>query len=47
MIGDFKNGGRELRPKGSPQAVRTHDFKDKDLGRVVPYGVYDLSLIHI
>jgi len=43
LIGDFKNGGRELRPKGSPQAVRTHDFKDRDLGRVVPYGVYDIA----
>ena len=43
LIGDFKNGGRELRPKGSPEPVRTHDFKDKELGRVVPYGVYDLA----
>ena len=36
LVGDFKNAGRELRPKGSPEPVRTHDFKDKDLGRVVP-----------
>jgi transposase len=43
LIGDFKNGGRELRPKGSPEPVRTHDFKDKELGRVVPYGVYDIA----
>ena len=43
LIGDFKNGGRELRPKGSPAPVRTHDFKDEELGRVVPYGVYDLA----
>ena len=43
LVGDFKNAGRELRPKGSPEPVRTHDFKDKDLGRVVPYGVYDIA----
>jgi transposase len=43
LIGDFKNGGRELRPTGSPQRVRTHDFKDKELGKVNPYGVYDVA----
>jgi transposase len=43
LIGDFKNGGRELRPKGSPERVRTHDFKDKELGKVNPYGVYDVA----
>jgi hypothetical protein len=41
LIGDFKNGGREWQPKGSPEAVRVHDFIDKDLGKVIPYGVYD------
>jgi len=41
LIGDFKNGGREWRPKGKPQEVRTHDFMDRDLGKVNPYGVYD------
>jgi hypothetical protein len=43
LVGDFKNAGRELRPKGSPAKVRTHDFKDKQLGKVAPYGVYDLA----
>jgi hypothetical protein len=41
LIGDFKNGGREWRPKGKPEEVRTHDFMDRDLGKVNPYGVYD------
>jgi len=41
LIGDFKNGGREWQPKGSPEAVRVHDFIDKELGKVIPYGVYD------
>ena len=43
LVGDFKNGGRELRPKGDPEKVRTHDFKDKELGKVNPYGVYDVA----
>ena len=45
LVGDFKNGGRELRPKGQPERVRTHDFPDPDpeLGKVAPYGVYDLT----
>ncbi|MDP9187776.1 MAG: ISAzo13 family transposase [Actinomycetota bacterium] len=43
LIGDFKNAGRELRPKGDPAKVRTHDFKDKQLGKVNPYGVYDVA----
>jgi transposase len=41
LLGDFKNGGREWQPKGQPEPVRTHDFKDKDLGVGIPYGVYD------
>jgi hypothetical protein len=41
LVGDFKNGGREWRPKGRPEPVRTHDFKDKELGVAIPYGVYD------
>jgi transposase len=44
LIGDFKNAGREWRPKGRPALVRTKDFKDKELGKVNPYGVYDLAL---
>jgi transposase len=43
LVGDFKNGGREWRPKGSPEHVRVHDFVIKQLGRAVPYGVYDIA----
>jgi Rhodopirellula transposase DDE domain len=43
LVGDFKNGGREWRPKGQAQSVRVHDFLIKELGRAVPYGVYDLA----
>jgi transposase len=43
LVGDFKAVGRELEPKGKPVEVRTHDFKDKDLGHAIPYGVYDLQ----
>lgn len=43
LIGDFKNGGHEWQPKGQPEAVRVHDFIDKELGKVIPYGVYDTA----
>jgi hypothetical protein len=43
LIGDFKNGGREWRPKGDPEQVRVHDFIDPELGKVAPYGVYDVA----
>src|SRR5215217_7008238 len=43
LVGDFKNGGRELRPKGDPERVRVHDFIIPELGRAHPYGVYDLA----
>ncbi len=43
LVGDFKNAGREWRPRGEPQDVRVHDFLIKELGRAVPYGVYDLA----
>ncbi|MGC1239202.1 MAG: ISAzo13 family transposase [Acidimicrobiales bacterium] len=43
LVGDFKNGGREWRPKGDPIPVRVHDFKDQHLGKVNPYGVYDIA----
>ena len=43
LIGDFKNAGREWRPKGEPELVRVHDFKDKQLGKAIPYGVYDIG----
>ena len=38
LVGDFKNNGRELRPKGDPELVKVHDFVDPDLGRATPYG---------
>jgi hypothetical protein len=44
LVGDFKNAGREWRLKGQPERVRVHDFKDKQLGKAIPYGVYDLEL---
>jgi transposase len=43
LVGDFKNGGREWRPKGSPEGVKVHDSQDKRLGKAIPYGVYDLA----
>jgi len=43
LVGDFKNGGRELRPKGQPEPVRVHDFVIPEFGKAVPYGVYDLA----
>jgi hypothetical protein len=41
-IGNFKNGGRELRPKGNPEKVNVYDFPTLGLGKVNPYGVYDI-----
>ena len=43
LIGNFKNGGSDYRPKGDPRRVNVHDFVDKELGKVVPYGVYDVG----
>jgi hypothetical protein len=43
LVGDFKNAGREWRPRDEPEEVRVHDFLIKELGRAVPYGVYDLA----
>src|SRR5271166_2000904 len=43
LVGDFKNSGRELRPKGQPEPVRVHDFAIPGLGKAVPYGIYDVS----
>jgi len=43
LVGDFKAVGREFQPKGRPVEVRGHDFKDKQLGHAIPYGVYDLA----
>ena len=44
LVGDFKNGGKELRPKGDPENVRVHDFLIPELGRANPYGIYDIGL---
>src|SRR6201996_6789538 len=46
LIGDFKNAGRELRRAGDPEPVRVHDFKIPELGKVAPYGVYDIAANH-
>src|ERR1700756_3077647 len=43
LIGNFKNGGTDYRPKRDPKRVNVHDFEDKTLGKVVPYGVYDVT----
>jgi hypothetical protein len=43
LVGDFKNGGREWRPHGTPEPVRVHDFVDRKLGKAIPYGVYDVT----
>ena len=43
LVGPFKNGGREWERKGKPREVNTHDFPDKKLGKVSPYGVYDVG----
>jgi hypothetical protein len=43
IVGPYRNGGREWRPAGDPVQVSTHDFPDKELGKAVPYGIYDLA----
>ena len=43
LLGNYKNGGTDYRPKGDPRRVNVHDFEDKTLGKVVPYGVYDVT----
>ena len=43
LLGDFKQSGRDWRPAGCPEEVRTHDFRDAELGIGIPYGVYDLT----
>ena len=43
LVGDVKNAGRELRPRGQPEPVRVHDFILPELGKVAPYGVYDIA----
>jgi len=44
LVGNFKNGGQEWRPRGNPHEVRVHDFIDPSKGKAIPYGVYDLGL---
>jgi len=43
LVGNFKNAGREWRARGQPQPVQVHDFMQPELGRAIPYGVYDLG----
>jgi DDE family transposase len=43
LIGEYKNGGSDYRAIGCPDAVKTHDFVDKELGKVAPYGIYDIA----
>ena len=43
LVGDFRNGGREWQPRGQPEPVRVHDFIDPELGKVAPYGIYDVT----
>ncbi len=43
LVGDFKNGGREYQPAKTPDKVNVHDFLDKELGKAIPYGIYDVS----
>src|SRR5271165_5393550 len=43
LVGNYRNAGRDYRPKGDPKRVTVHDFEDKTLGKVAPYGVYDIA----
>ena len=43
LIGPYKNAGSDYRPEGRPDQVKVHDFVDDELGKVVPYGVYDIA----
>lgn len=43
LVGNYRNGGTDYRPKGNPRRVKVHDFEDKSLGKVAPYGVYDVA----
>ena len=46
LVGDFKNGVVNCVPRVSPKPVRVHDFKIPELGKVAPYGVYDIAANH-
>ena len=41
LVGRFRNGGREWQPRGQPEEVEVYDFAKKDLGKAIPYGIYD------
>jgi hypothetical protein len=43
LVGSYKNAGSDYRPRGRPRRVNVHDFPDKALGKVIPYGVYDVT----
>ena len=43
LVGHFKNGGQEWQPQGQPEAVKVYDFLDPELGKAIPYGIYDLT----
>ncbi len=43
LVGPYRNGGREWRPQGQPEEVQVHDFPDEELGKAVPYGIYDMA----
>jgi hypothetical protein len=43
LVGNFKNAGTDYRPKGHPRRVSVHDFQDKELGKAIPYGIYDVT----
>jgi transposase len=43
LVGNFKNGGQEWQPKGAPEEVGVHDFPDDEVGKAIPYGVYDMA----
>ncbi|MEU6274176.1 ISAzo13 family transposase [Streptomyces populi] len=44
LVGNFRNAGRSWRPAGDPVPVRVHDFADPQLGKAIPYGIYDLAV---
>ena len=46
LVGDFKNAGSDYGPQGQPTEVNVHDFEDKELGKVTPYGIYDIAANH-
>jgi hypothetical protein len=43
LVGQFRNGGREWQPAGQPVQVKSHDFLDRQAGKAIPYGIYDVT----